>query len=766
MGVDPLEQFVAGLRESRLLDPKQCEELPALRGRCADVRVLARELVGRAWLTPYQANQLARGRGQELVVGPYLLLEPLGQGGMGQVFKARDPLMKRVVALKLIRAERLQKADALSRFQHEIVAAGRLSHPNVVIAHHAVQVGATVCLVMEYVEGTDLGQLLKQRGPLPPAEACEYVRQAALGLQHAHERGLVHRDVKPSNLLLTRAAGAQASGVVKVLDLGLARLGATADEDSATALTGDGTVMGTPDYMAPEQAGNAHAVDIRADIYSLGCTLYALLAGKAPFAGGQLTQKIAGHLSVEPTALEQFRADVPPALAAVVRRMMAKRPEQRYQTPAEVAAALVPFCGPAPGAPPPAAAVAPDASTVAYQDPARTTTASATPTALPAAVRKLPRWLLPAAGGGALLVLLVWLLGFAFRGGDDTPPDPPRPEPVTAKLEPDPDAQAEAVRVFEGHANQVNAVAVSADGRLALSGSADRTVRLWDLKTGDKLHTFKVAKGVWSVALSRDGKYALAGEGTWLEEGGWKNGKPYEIRLWDLATKKETRPFSGHGFDGFQWDVMGVAFHPNGRQLLANTLTEGVWQARRDGSEHPRHVATGGGSFGGQFLSADGRLALFADAGNVLRLWDADVWERRRTLEGHTDGIRSVAISADGRLGLASAWDNAVFVCDLRQGKVTRRLEGHKTVATGLAISPDGRWGATGAGTIRNEKGDGAANADFDHVVRLFDLRSGKLVRTFAGHTSGIMSLTFSADGRYLLSGSCDTTLRLWLWAK
>ncbi len=195
---------------------------------------------------------------------------------------------------------------------------------------------------MEYVAGKDLGRVLKERGPLPPTQACEYARQAALGLQHAHECGLVHRDVKPANMILT-ADGA----TVKVLDLGLARLrtGTGTAPTAESGLTQNGVVMGTPDYLAPELAGGDSAVaDIRTDVYSLGCTLYHMLAGEPPFPGKTVREKLTGHLSNEPTPLEQRRPNLPAGLAAVVRRMMAKEPAARYSTPGEVAAALQPFC--------------------------------------------------------------------------------------------------------------------------------------------------------------------------------------------------------------------------------------------------------------------------------------------------------------------------------------------------------------------------------------------------------------------------------------
>ena len=238
------------------------------------------------------------------------------------------------MALKLIRKERIDNPDAVRRFQREIRAAAQLDHPNIVRALDANEVGGTHLLVMEYVQGTDLAKLVKKDGPLPVDKACDYCRQAAVGLQHACERGLVHRDIKPHNLLLTPA------GVVKILDMGLARLDRRADDEASSTMTQEGAVMGTLDYIAPEQAMDSHDVDVRADLYSLGCTLYFLLTGKVPFPGGEALQKLLKHRLDEPVPVEQLRRDVPPGVAAVVRRLMAKRPEDRYQTPAEAAAAL------------------------------------------------------------------------------------------------------------------------------------------------------------------------------------------------------------------------------------------------------------------------------------------------------------------------------------------------------------------------------------------------------------------------------------------
>ncbi|MCC6421524.1 MAG: serine/threonine protein kinase, partial [Gemmataceae bacterium] len=333
-----VDDLVRLLLDGGLLEPEQRAALDGLQAAFPDPRALARELVQRGWLTPYQVNRLMQGRVEEMLLGPYVLLEGVGEGGMGQVFKARHRVMNRVVALKLIRKEQLDSGAAVQRFRREIQAAGQLAHPNIVMAHDAGQVGERHFLVMEYVAGVDLGRLVRQQGPLAVPQACAAARQAALGLQHAHERGLVHRDVKPSNLLLA------SDGVVKLLDLGLARPFAVPGPSGAE-LTQSGVVMGTPDYLAPEQALDPRAVDIRADIYSLGCTLYFLLTGRPPFpTEGSLTQKLLWHQHADPDAVEAARPDVPPALSAVLRRMMARRPADRYQTPGEAAAALVPFC--------------------------------------------------------------------------------------------------------------------------------------------------------------------------------------------------------------------------------------------------------------------------------------------------------------------------------------------------------------------------------------------------------------------------------------
>jgi serine/threonine-protein kinase len=331
-------QLLEVLRDNRLLDPGQLEELDRTAGwGTPNGGVLAQDLVRRGWLTPFQVEELEQGRAADLVAGPYRLLDCLGQGGVSQVFKAWDTRRNALVVLKVIRPEFLTDPETTARFEREIQSVSRLDHPNIVKDIDIDQVGQTHYFAMEYVEGKDLGRLVQERGPLPLAEACDYIRQAALGLQHAHEHGLVHRDVKPANLLLT-------GGVIKVLDLGLAMLPSSPGGPASHQWTQEGTLLGTPDYVSPEQARSARTVDARADVYSLGCTLYYLLTGQPPHPGKSLMQKLLDHQQRPPIPVELLRADVSPALAAVVRKMLAKKPAHRQQTAAEVADALAPFC--------------------------------------------------------------------------------------------------------------------------------------------------------------------------------------------------------------------------------------------------------------------------------------------------------------------------------------------------------------------------------------------------------------------------------------
>ena len=334
------EEFVQRLTASGLMTAEEVRGvLDTISPAPKDAAFLARALVGHKKLTAYQAKRLYHDQTRGLVLGDYIILEELGQGGMGMVFKARHKLMKRTVALKVLPASMTKSPERVKRFHREVVAAARLSHSNIVTAHDAGQDKGVHYLVMEYVEGADLHAVVRKRGRLPVATSVDYILQAARGLEYAHAQGVVHRDIKPSNLLLDQ------QGTVKVLDLGLARFEQTTGEPEPQSagegqLTESGAVMGTIDFMAPEQALDSRKADQRSDIYSLGCSLYYLLTGQSVYRGDTVMKRLLAHREQPIPDLRQACVSVFAELERVFRRMVAKQPEDRYESMSQVIADL------------------------------------------------------------------------------------------------------------------------------------------------------------------------------------------------------------------------------------------------------------------------------------------------------------------------------------------------------------------------------------------------------------------------------------------
>jgi len=353
MDAPSLETLCTLLGRSRLFP---AEELRSLNERwrreagntATDAAAFCKWLVAGQYLTDYQAGMLLRGHADRFFLNEYKLLDRIGVGRMAGVYKAVHRLGP-TVAIKVLPPSKARDANAFARFQREGRLAARLKHPNIVRTYQIAEDNGLHYLVMEYLEGETLAEVLKRRGKLPPAEAVRLIHQALLGLQCLHEQGMVHRDLNPGNLMLAVPPGSEAASdtgkaTVKILDIGMGR--AHFDEEGGGAdanLTAAGDVLGTPDYMAPEQARDAHAADIRADIYSLGCTLFHALAGQPPFPDSNMVRKMVRHATEPVPALKKFNAAVPDGLQQIVNWMMVKDAAQRYPTPERAAQALQVF---------------------------------------------------------------------------------------------------------------------------------------------------------------------------------------------------------------------------------------------------------------------------------------------------------------------------------------------------------------------------------------------------------------------------------------
>ena len=345
----PTPAIVPLLERSRLLTAAQWETLRdegsletlSQNGSVRDGHAaeFLHRLVARGWLSTWQAEMLQRGR-SGFLIGQYRLLDCIGQGGNGHVFLAEQLNLRRQVALKVLAPSIVKSRDSVARFHQEIRAAAQLDHPHIVCAFDAGTTGDLPYLAMEFVPGRNLGEVAEAYGPLPLGWSCDCIRQAAKALDYAHERGLVHRDVKPSNLLVSRNPETGRPHV-KLLDLGLARFVSESVPDGG--LTQSGQVLGTPDYISPEQAADTRKADIRSDIFSLGCTLFRLLTGEVPFGGGNVMEKLMSRATNDAPPARSLRPDLPPELEAVIARMLDRNPARRYQTPGDVVDALKPF---------------------------------------------------------------------------------------------------------------------------------------------------------------------------------------------------------------------------------------------------------------------------------------------------------------------------------------------------------------------------------------------------------------------------------------
>jgi hypothetical protein len=567
----------------------------------------------------------------------YEILEELGRGGMGVVCKARHLVLNRLVALKFINKDRFHDPEAVRRFHREAQMAARLSHANIVAVYDAGQCGQTNYLALEYIEGESLASVVAREGPLPVAQACDYARQAADALQHAFEQGLVHRDVKPQNLMRTREGH-----IVKVLDFGLGRW--ASEVEAAEPLTGSNVLMGTPDYLAPEQARDARRADIRADIYSLGCTLYHLLAGRPPFHASSGLGKVAAHFQDTAPPVSQVRKDVPARLVGILERMMAKDPARRYQTPVEVSRAL---------------------AEVAHR---------------PAEARRHPPVSFLLLGGALAASALVALVFIARRPEPIVPPH----TASAASTAPAAPISAREVHCCIGHENVVWGAAFAPDGKTILSASGegwgrkyklppgtDCGLRLWDAETGRHVRHFPMVGGsALCVAFSPDGRLAMAGcaDGT--------------VRLWEIAGGKQVGCYRLHTDR-----VHGVDFCRDGKSAISasydNTLLLWEVQTGKQLKSFEGHI----GAITHVTISADGLRAASGSGDQTVRLWDMATAKEVQKFKADTQYVTCVALSPDGQFALSSG--DSIQLWDLHTGAEVRRFVGQDGCVWRIVFSPD-----------------------------------------------------------------------------
>jgi len=705
---------------------------------------LARALVRAGRLTHYQSAAIYQKKSRGLLIGDYLILDKLGQGGMGVVFKARHRESGRLGALKILPPSIARDRTAVIRFKREIEAAGRLKHPNLVAALDAAEDRGVHFLVMDYIAGCDLDRLVRGRGPMSPFEAIDSVIQAARGLEAAHAAGIVHRDIKPGNLMLYSA------GSIRVLDLGLARFVEAANpfaRDSNTRLTDSGICMGTVDYMAPEQAEDSRQADHRADIYSLGCTLFYLLTGRDPFDGPTALKRLMAHQQQPAPKLRAARPDAPIRLESVFQKMMAKEPADRPASMGELIALLEPCRFAAREA---AAAVTTSgnrAATVPTQ-----LLATGETGLMRAGAPQTERAMMISSPhnqtGGQRTEEELRLEDLAIDVRTD---DPPLDLPVTV-----------ASRTFAApnflrprflhsiHTSQRFEVIAAAFLAIVLFGALVIRVTWFSASAKPRAalaSASDIDDGTEVAASTKGGTdhQLIADESLRKEPLSAATARAPSTTSTTLDRPETKLKLSGTGPASSDTKLASALPKPLRSNTKPKTAAAMPVSPAVPFVEVGRMISHVHPWVEGICALPDGRTLLSGGYDNAVRLWDTPSGRMVRCL-WHPDAVRPIAALPDGQRVVTGCNDGWVRLWDLRTGQEVRRLVQHSGFVTGCVISPNGRQAISGGR---------------DGVLQVSDVEKGGEIRRFAAQISPVESVALSADGRRVLTGASDGVVRL-----